>query len=387
MRALSWFLVLAVLAVGLSIAARYNEGYALLVLPPWRVELSLNLLALLLLAAFAALHLLLRAAGAMARLPARVAAFRTRRAQAQAESALRDAMRLLFEGRYSQSLKAAEQAWESGHAPGLAALLAARSAQLMRDDERQSLWSGRALALDGEIRPARLMVEAVMAVESQDFIAARVALDQLTRESGRHIAALRLSLRVEQGLGNWSAALRILRQLEKHKAMTAEQAAVLRRRAHRALIDDLDGDTLVRYLRDMDEADRNDPAVALSLSRALLKAGNPVEAARVVESALEEQWDGQLVALYGEVEGGDVLGRISHCEKWLQEHPRDAALLLALGRLCRQRELWGKARSYLEASLSVAPGRAAHVELARLLDYLGEPEAAAPHYRAAATAV
>jgi HemY protein len=43
MRALFWLLTLAALAVGLALAARYNEGYVLLVLPPWRAEVSLNL--------------------------------------------------------------------------------------------------------------------------------------------------------------------------------------------------------------------------------------------------------------------------------------------------------------------------------------------------------
>ncbi len=36
MRALFWLLTLAALAVGLSLAARYNDGYVLLVLPPCR---------------------------------------------------------------------------------------------------------------------------------------------------------------------------------------------------------------------------------------------------------------------------------------------------------------------------------------------------------------
>jgi len=386
MRLLFWLLTLAALAVGLSIAASYNDGYALLVLPPWRVEMSLNLLLVILAIAFGLLYAILRAAGAMARLPAQVAAFRARRAQGQAESALRDAMRLLLEGRYSQSLKRAEVAFDAGHAPGLAALLAARSAQLMRDDERQAQWFVRALEHDGEIHNARLMIEAVMAVEAQDFRTADRALEQLNRESGRHIAALRLSLRTQQGLGNWQGALRILRQLEKHRAMTAEQAAVLRRRAHREILKDLndDTDTLERYVRDMDETDRNDPAVAQSLARALQKVGNVTEAARVIESSLEEQWDTDLVALYGDLQGGDVLGRISHSEKWLHEHPRDAVLLLTLGRLCRQRELWGKAQSYLDASLSIDASVVAHVELARLLDHLGRNEEANRHYRTAA---
>ena len=71
-------------------------------------------------------------------------------------------------------------------------------------------------------------------------------------------------------------------------------------------------------------------------------------------------------------------------ERWLADHPRDARLLLALGRLCQRRQLWGKAQSYLEASLAVAPSREAHLELARLLDRLEKGTDASRHFRAAA---
>ena len=59
-------------------------------------------------------------------------------------------------------------------------------------------------------------------------------------------------------------------------------------------------------------------------------------------------------------------------------------LLLTLGRLCVQRKLWGKARSYLEASLAVQPSREAHVALAALFDQIGSAEDANRHYRASA---
>ena len=54
MRALLWVVVIAALGVGLTLAAAHNRGYALLMLPPWRVEISLNFLIVLLLLAFAA---------------------------------------------------------------------------------------------------------------------------------------------------------------------------------------------------------------------------------------------------------------------------------------------------------------------------------------------
>ena len=386
MKSLFRFLLAAALAVGLAVAARYNDGYALLVLPGYRIELTLNLLILLLIGGFLVFHLLLGALTAMWRLPASVQAYRARQKADKAESALRDAMRFLFEGRYSQALKRAEDAWEAGHAPGLAAVIAARSAQLMRDQPRQSLWSERAANHDNEIRSARLMVETVMAVEGRDFEAARNFLEQMVRQSGRHIAALRLSLRAYQGLGNWQALLRVLRVLEKHKAVTPEQAAVLRRRAHRenlrALAGDLDG--LQRYVKEIDAADLREAGLAAAAVRALRLLGNTADANRIIEDALADQWDSALAGLYGEGEGADALSRISNAEIWLQDHPRDPQLLLSLGRLCLQRDLWGKSRSYLEASLSLQDNPIVHLELAKLHERLDEAEAANAHYRAAA---
>ena len=59
-------------------------------------------------------------------------------------------------------------------------------------------------------------------------------------------------------------------------------------------------------------------------------------------------------------------------------------LLLALGRMCLRQRLWGKAQSYLEASLAVAESQEAHLELARLFDLLERSEEANQHYRASA---
>ena len=54
-------------------------------------------------------------------------------------------------------------------------------------------------------------------------------------------------------------------------------------------------------------------------------------------------------------------------------------LLLALGFICMQQELWGKARNYLEASLAIEPSHTAFVRLGQLLERMGEPEEASQH--------
>lgn len=392
MRALFWLLTLAALAVGLALAARYNDGYVLLVLPPWRAEVSLNLFLLASTAGFFVIYLLARAVSHTLALPRAVAEFRRRRQQEKAALALRDAWRLLQEGRYGQALRAAEKVRPEPATSGMLALAGWRAAHAMRDAERSAEWAARVREHDAAgLQAARLMTEAEFALEDRRFEDARDALQQLAAHQGRHIAALRLSVRAEQGLGNWREVAHLVRQLEKHKALTPEQAAPIRSRAVREALRSLreDPSGLMRYWRELDDGDRAEASLALETARALAAAGDCREAQRVIEDALDENWDASLVLAYGECgqagePAGDVLGRIAHAEKWLQRMPRDGALLLTLGRLCRQQQLWGKARSYLEAALAIAPSRAAHVELAQLLDQLEESALAVRHYRAAA---
>lgn len=390
MRTILWFLLLAAFAVGISIAARYNEGYVLLVLPPWRAELSLNLFLLAALALFIVGHGFLRALRHTLDLPRSIAAFRQERARKKAAAELQHASRLLTEGRYGHAMRSAESAWPQlspfPAQAGMVALLGWRAAHALRDQGQITLWRERALSAGGSLETARLMTEAELALDERRFDDAKSALQTLSAQGGRHIAALRLQLKAEQGLGNWREIARLVRQLEKAKALTPDQAAPLRQRAIRETLRGLrdDPSSLQRYWRELDDADRSTPSLAIVAAQALAMAGDCREAQRVIEDALAEHWDASLVLAYADCRGGDVLGRIAHAEKWLAQHPQDESLLLTLGRLCREQQLWGKARSFLEASLAILPTHAAHVELADLLEELQESALAGRHYRAAA---
>jgi HemY protein len=132
--------------------------------------------------------------------------------------------------------------------------------------------------------------------------------------------------------------------------------------------------------------DKLDARVARTAAQLFIALGDCRRAHEIVEAALEAEWDEQLILLYGECLGADVLAQIERAEKWLKARPRERALLLTLGRLCLQQELWGKAQSYLEASLSEEPSRSAHVALAQLFDRIGKPQDANRHYRASTEA-
>lgn len=278
MKVLLWLLTLFALAVGISLAAHYNQGYVLLVLPPYRAEISLNLAVVLLFGSFAVLYALTRGIALMLSLPQRVREFRARRLREKLSEQYYDVARLAFEGRYSQALKLATEVFEAGQKPGLAALLAARSAQRLNEPAKQKAWLERALQADPRMEVACLMLEAEMLIETQQYDRAIVVLRQLQERSGRHIAPLQLELRAQQGAGNWDEVLHIARQLEKHDAMPPDAVQTAKLQAHRANILQRrgDADALLDYERALPTAERAPEVVAL-LTEARIESGSGSE--------------------------------------------------------------------------------------------------------------
>jgi HemY protein len=386
MKGLLWLFVLAALAVALSLALRGNGGYALFVLPPWRAEVSLTFLGVLLIAGFALAYFLVRAVWHTVRLPSHVRAFRRRRRAEAGHEATLGAIQALFEGRFVRAEKLASKAIDLGATPGLAGLLAARAAQRLRDFGRRDQWLERSKQSDGDWRVAQAMTKAELLLDERRFDEARSVLRELHASGPRHVAALFLALRAEQGMSNWEEVLRTASALEKHDAMPPEALDGVRTAAHVALLTrkPLDRDGLARQWESIPRSDRVRTRIAATAARAFMQLGDCRRAHRIIEDALEREWDGELALLYGECADEDALGRLERAEKWLKARPGEAELLLTLGRLCVQRELWGKAQSYLEASLATRPTQAAHIALARLHERLGRPTEADRHFRASA---
>lgn len=384
MRGLLWLLTLFALAVGVSLAARFNDGYVLLVFPPYRAEISLNLAMLLVVGGFVTLYGVLRTISLTLSLPNRVREFRERRRRDKAAGTFQDAMRLLFEGRYSQALKKAGEAHAAGQSPGLAALVAARAAQRLREPYKQEAWLDRASSDDPQMQSARLMLEAEMYLDARRFDDAVAALQRLQKIAGRHIAALRLELRAQQGCGHWDEVLRIARLLEKRDGLLPELAQEVKLKAHQENVRQRRTDLaqLLAYLRQV-PAKESSPRLARAFTEALINLGAQDEAQRIIETQLDADWDSSLISLYGRATGGNLTSRIARADKWLLQHSDDPQLLLALGRLCLAQRLWGKAQAYLEASLSLADQREVRLELAHLFEQTERSDDAMRHYRAA----
>ncbi|MBL0142071.1 MAG: heme biosynthesis protein HemY [Betaproteobacteria bacterium] len=386
MRFALWSVVLAVVAVGIALLARQSDGYVVIVAAPYRVELSLNLLVVLVFAGYFAFHLLARLVETLVAIPARVRAYRAERARTRSRHALNDALLAFFQGRFASAEKSASVALEGDESRPVAAIIAARSAhELGRFTEREAFLE-QARGSAPEVDQARLTTLADLLLSQGRHEEALAVLKDLSGRDARNIRLLRMRHTAEMALRRWDDVLASTLKLAKLGGLSEAEASASRRAAHLGNLSRKaqDAPALAAYWKQLPSELRVDSAIAATAARYHLALGGAAEAQAIVESALEAGWDAALVALYADCAGTSALPLIERGEKWLRAHARDPALLLALGKLCMRQELWGKAQSYIEASLALEPTHDGHMTLASLMEKLGKPQEAVRHFRRSA---
>lgn len=123
------------------------------------------------------------------------------------------------------------------------------------------------------------------------------------------------------------------------------------------------------------------PAVVTAYAQALTENYQDQEAEVIVRKALSSNWYEPLVSLYGRLQVKEIHSQIRTVEGWLKSKPQDPALLLSMGRLMLRNQQWELAREYFQRSLNQQQSLEAMVELARLMEKLGDHKKSADYYQ------
>lgn len=395
MRIFIRLLILFALAVGLAVGARYNPGNVVLFFPPYRIDLSLNFFLFLLLVVFVVIYLVIRAIITTRKMPRKVALYRQNKREKDSNKALREALKALFEGRFGHAEKAAMRATDLPDNAGVASLIGARAAHHMSQYERRDSWFA-GLEHDGAYKVARLVSMTELLVDQHQAGKALEAVRELNANGTRHIQVLRWALKANQQAQKWQEVLKLVRTLDKHRALHPALSQRLRELAYEDLLKNQghDAESLRRVWYEIPQAERKSAFIATTAATAFNSHGLFDDARGIVEKALAEEWDERLMRAYRDAAASEgsaaLLSQIEHCEKWSEQHPTDPELALTLGTLCLRQKLWGKAQRHMEQALSDAVDprtvREANLKLAQLHEALGQAEEAASHYRQCAMA-
>ncbi len=393
MRTWFWTLLLACVAVAVAVILRAHPGNVLIMVAPWRIELSLTLAVSLLVALFVALYVGLRLLAWLVAIPDRVRAWRGRRAQARDHELLERGWISLLEGRYSHAEKDMVKLLDQTRVRNrrvLAALSAARAKHGLGEFDRrdQMLDSARAAAGDDAgLQEATATLAADMLLDQGQPARALEVLAPLQDGGVRHLHTMRLQLRAETALGHHDKVFTLARGLLRRNALDkAEGEQLIDRAAAARLRAGMADDQWRAVWKDLKADERVLPHVALAAAAAFEAAGEDNEAARVLESAIAAKFNPVLVSAYARCEPAQVARRLAKAEIWAQQRPADAEMLTALGLLCLNGQLWGQAERYLQRSAARQNDPQTHALLGSLYDRLNRPADAAKHWRLATAA-
>lgn len=391
MRAWFWTLLLAAVAVALAVVLQAHTGNVLILVPPHRIELSFTLAVLLIVGTFVVLYVGLRLLAWLLAIPSRMRDWRGRRAQARDHELLEKGWVGLLEGRFANAEKQFGKLIDQTKVDdrrAVAALSAARAAQELGEFSRRDALLEQARAAAGD-DPG--LSEAVATVSADMYLSqgrpadALNVLSPLQDGGARHLHTTRLLLRARNELGHHDQVFTLARALGRRHALAKPEAERLvdQSGAARLRAGTTNGDGWRVIWKELKSAERAYPEIALAAAQAFDAAGEPEEAGRVLETAINRAFSPALAAAYARCEAPQVKRRIEKAEVWLQQRPNDPDLLRVLGLLCLTGQLWGAAERYLLKSLRFRSDPQTHALLGSLYDRLNRPAEAASQWRMA----
>ncbi len=371
-------------AVVVTLWVKQDNGYVLIGYGQWTLEGSLALFTLAGLTLFLLMHLSLRMLSRLWQMPERVAEWRRKRRILRAQRSLTRGLVEMAEGRWKVAERHLTRHAEQSETPLLNYLAAARAAQLQGEHGRRDDY----LHLAHESMPsadvAVGLTQAELQLAHQQYEQALATLTHVRSLSPKHNYVLKLLKRLYQNLGEWKRLEEILPDLRRRKVISDKEYQVLEGQVVRErLQQEADSvDNLVRYWQTIPKELRQDVDLLIDYCRMMLAVDAGPRVEPLIASSLAKQWHSELVLIYGRIELNDPTHQLTVAEGWLKQHPEDAGLLLTLARLALKNKLWGKARSYLEASIAIAPTPESYQQLGLLLERLGETDKASQCFRA-----
>ncbi|NDH30948.1 MAG: hypothetical protein EBX72_10805, partial [Betaproteobacteria bacterium] len=124
--------------------------------------------------------------------------------------------------------------------------------------------------------------------------------------------------------------------------------------------------------------------IAEAAIEAFRRAADFTMAAEIADRVLRRRFSAAAVDLYANLDSLHAREKLHTMEQWLQRWGPEAALLAALGRVCSEQQLWGKAEAYLRESMAKDDAPSTRLALARLLEQTERQGEAAGLYREAA---
>jgi HemY protein len=316
---------------------------------------------------------------------------RQKRLEDKARLSLSQGLIEYAEGRFEQSEKTLLRQIKYSNNRLLVYLSAARAAQQLGAHDRRDEYLRKAQIEAPEADIAISLTKAELQLAHNQNEQALATLTQLNSLAANHTYVLTLLANTYKHLHDWDNLNKILPQLKKYGNLSSEsfisfevlvcngQLTNLTKSTH---LSNAGSQPLIIFWNNLAPHLKTNADVIEHYAKQLISIDAAGEAERVLRLSLNQSWHDSTIVLYAELDVMVDSKQLEIAEGWLKDHQQNAYLLLALGKMCITRSLWGKARNYLEASIAINPMPENYLKLARLLEeHMNDQPAAQEYYR------
>ena len=380
-------LMATTLAVIIGVTARYSgSGYVVFSFAEYTLETSFIFAAGIVALSFFVFYYFIRIMSHLFSLPGYMSDRILFRKGERSKNALIKGLIEMSEGRFEQAEKVLIKHAKQSDTALLNYLMAARAAQQLGEYDRRDEY----LRLAHESTPSADMAigltQAELQLSHKQFEQALATLNHLSNVSPKHGYVKKLQARAYQQLEDWEHLNLALDGVKKFKAMNVDEITKIETESFigmlKASIKQVDGDKSEQIWQKLPKYLKRNVELTYLYTDYLHSYHKDDEAEVLLRNFLSDGWDNDLALLYSDLEVSNRKRQLETAETWLHNHSRNETLLLVLGKLSIKCEFWGKAKNYLETSISLQPLTEAYLVLAKLLEEkMDSPEDAQELYR------
>lgn len=393
MKALIWLVVLFAAAAGVAVLTHAYPGDVFIINGDEMRRISLNTFIMTTVFFMVVVYLVLMLLGRILSVPTGMRRFNHRRRSEQVAHSLNEAGQAFFEGRFQQAQTQVEKILRNkacGDAAPLALMLGAYSAEQTGDEAAKQNYLQRLSALPASMQLSRYLLEAESALERYDYEVAQKSIDAAKALNPGLTRLLQLELRMAVDQKNTMQVLRLSEQLGKAGALSKTELQQYQWVAYRQLLAQCqDAKALKTCLKRIPEVDQKG-GLSVEIGERFQQLGLYQQAVQWAKSHYPLQRDVALLTVLFEsvqhLSDKERQQAFEVADGWLKTYREDKDLLLALGEAAYEQKLWGKAQSYLEASLSQQETIQAHLKLVKVFEAT-EQKALVEKHQAAALAL
>lgn len=385
-RFITLFLFILTAISGFIMYRQQDVGFLIAGIGDYKFETTLLIAGITALFGIIVLLILLKALGLLHKIFLYFGANRETRLAEKARNALSLGLIELAEGRFAQAEKLLLKQVKHNDNALLAYLAAARAAQQLGEHERRDDYLSRAHEITPSAEIAIGLTKAELQIEHEQYEQALANLNHLHEIAPKHAFVIKLLVKTYRHLSDWKNLQALLADIKNLKIIKDEKLHALELETWQGLLDEQahckDLASLIIVWDMMPASLKNQTQLIEYYAHLLIDVDACNQAEQLLRQHLHSNWIESTLALYSQLDVSIDNHHIEQVESWLIEHQHNALLLLALGKFCFNNKLWGKSRSYLEASLSTLAMPQTYLKLAQLLEqYMDEPELAQKNYQ------